>query len=182
MIEFVNGPNKEALPSKEEQKQLIHALKHCDHQQSTYFWLNMIYNNYYHFSNPSYAYYTPIFLQEIAKVARSRDSKIVVMGGQHSDTGHTSGLVLFQSNSLQEPCFVEDTYIRFTVKLSPSYKSTILNDVNVFHFLTNVPKVTYPLNKRGTVIVHNIPTWMDDKVAQSYLVSAGKLRVQRGMR
>jgi hypothetical protein len=184
MIDFVQGPNKEPVPSAEEQAEIIEALQNCDSEQSYYFWLNCIYNNFYHFSNQAYSYYPPTFLQEVAKIARSRDNKIIVMGNHHSDTGHTSGVIFHQPNATAAPygCFVQDTYIRFTMKMPSPYKLSVLNEFQVFHFLTNVPKVSWTVNKRGMIIVHNIPSWISNKVALDYYPAVtGNIRVLRSI-
>jgi hypothetical protein len=183
MIEFVRGPNNEPEPSKEEQQEIREALLNCTDPQSSCHWLNMIYNNAQHFFTSNYAYHTYTFLTEIVKIAKSKDNKIVVMGSHHNDTGHTSGVILHQPSQSSPPygCFVVDTYIRFTVKLPSPYKLHVLNEYQIFHFLTNVPQITWTQSKRGSIVVYNVPHDMPEVIALNYFpIVAGKLRVQRG--
>lgn len=160
MIEFVEGPHKELALKGKEKGIIEEALKNCSNSDNYYFWLNMIYNNADHFFNPAYSLYIPTYLREIAMIANSAQDKIRVMGSKHTDTGHSSNIILFQGNSRSVPlaAFVSDEYIRFTVKLAAPRKLNSLNEYSVFHFLVDVPSLLWTGKySRGTVILRNIP-------------------------
>jgi hypothetical protein len=170
MIVFENGPHGENAPSPIEQKKLTEALLNCLQANSFYYWLNMIYNNVHHFNNNSSPTNTYGFLQDIVKIASSAKNKLIVMGTVHKDPGHTSGLILHQSNLYSQPyeCFVSDSYIRFTIQLDGAYKLNVLDTNHVFHFLVSVPELLWANDTNGVIIVHNIPREMDDSTATHY--------------
>jgi len=175
MIEFVEfGEHK---MNKNKQPEIIEALLKCTSEESYYCWLNMIYNNEHHFYNNSYAYDTWQFLREVSQIANSPNDKLIVMGGIHSDTGHTSGLVLHQINNKSQPygAFVSDSYIRFSIKLKSPRKLSVLNESQIFHFLTNVPSVLWTPHKSGNILLYNIPQNFDYQNAEMYypIVSTG---------
>lgn len=169
MLEFIQfGEHK---LNKNKQPEITNALLNCASEESYYCWLNMIYNNATHFYNPSYSYDTWQFLKEISMIANSPTDKLIVMGGQHEDTGHQSGLILYQNNK-KEPIntFVSDSYIRFTIKLKTHKRLFVLNETQVFHFLIDVPQITWiPGNeKKGNILLYNIPHTFDKQTVQMY--------------
>lgn len=181
MIEFVNfGEHK---MDKDHQNAIKDGLLNCLNDASHYFWLNMIYNNVQHFSNSSYSYNTYQFLQDISMIANNKIDKITVMGGIHSDTGHTSGLVLYQvnQNTPSYGAFVSDSYIRFTIKLKSPQQLSVLNENQIFHFLIDVPTVLWTKEKYGNIIIHNIPYNFNEIIASTYYphVTNPKLIVHR---
>ena len=175
MIEFVKGPLNNDSLSFALQDKIKSALLSCNNPSSKYFMLNMIYNNYNHFSNPSYNIEPFVFLNEIANVANNKNSKmkIIVMGSEHEDTGHHSNIIQhhFSKSESTYGCFVKDTYIRFRVEIDTkniySYNMNILNTTHIFHFITDVPQVIWTKNKRGSVYVC-IPRDVPDSVAKKY--------------
>jgi len=175
MIEFVEGPHGEGKPSKMDQAMLAAALENCTDPNSFYCWLNMIYNNSQHFNNTMYAYHTWSFLQDISKIAKSKNGIIRVMGTVHQDPGHTSGVVLHQYNDYYPPygCFVSDSYIRFSLHMKETYKLNVLDEYHVYHFLTEVPDLLWTQNQQGSIIVASIPYDMDCNVALDYYPSLG---------
>jgi hypothetical protein len=169
MIEFIQfGPHK---LEKNKQPEIEEALSYCNSLESSYSWLNMIYNNQNHFFNPSYSYDILKFLEEIVMIADSPTDKLIVMGSIHEDTGHQSGLVLYQKTKKESVnTFLSDSYIRFTIKLQSHKKLSVLNETEVFHFLVDVPKVLWvPGNvKKGNILLFNIPPMFDDQTAHMY--------------
>lgn len=154
-------------------EEISEALKNCTSGDSYYYFLNMIYNNFYHFNNNSYAYDTQQFLTEISNIANSRNDTLKVMGGIHSDDGHSSSLIINENNSVNQ--FVSDTYIRFTIKLKSPKRLFVLNESQVFHFLVNVPKINWiPGNKKKeTLLIQNIPQNFDKRNAEMYYPNVG---------
>lgn len=181
MIDFVNfGEHK---MEKNHQNLIKDGLLNCLNENSHYFWINMIYNNVQHFSNSSYSHNSYQFLHDISTVANSKVDKITVMGGAHNDTGHTSGLVLYQLDQNIQPIgsFVSDSYIRFTIKLKSTQKLSTLNELQIFHFLIDVPTVIWTKEKHGNIIIHNIPWHFDNNTASNYYphVTSKKLKIYR---
>lgn len=186
MIEFVEGPHREPAMKGKAKEFIEDILRNCDKDDSYYFWLNMIYNNAEHFSNQNHALYIPTFLRELSMLANSTKDKIQIMGGKHFDTGHTSGIVLFQNGPRSAPyaSFVSDEYIRFTVKLSAPRKLSSLNEYMVFHFLIDVPTLLWTgAYKHGTVILRNIPYTFTQEQGEMYYpkVAMKNISIQREM-
>lgn len=184
MIEFVKGPNNEVVPTGKEQQYIEEVMTKCDLYESPFYWLNMIYNNQYHFNNSAYGSNTYTFLQEIVKIVKNKQNKIVVMGGFHQDPGHTSGLVVHQAKNNSQPhgCLVSDSYIRFIIKLPVPYKLFVLNEFQVFHFLMDSPTILWTPSKTGSILVYNFPDdrSMDELTASGYYPKTiGRLRVKR---
>ena len=184
MIEFVEGPHREPAMSGKEKALIEEVLKECSKDDNYYFWLNLIYNNAEHFFTSYHSLHIPTFLREISMIANSSKDKIQVMGGKHSDTGHTSTIVLFQNSprSAPQPSFVSDEYIRFTIKLAAPRKLSALNENSVFHFLVDVPSLLWTgSNTKGTVIIRNIPYTFTQEQGEWYYpkVSFAYVNVQR---
>lgn len=173
MIEFVKGPLNNDTLSSTLQDKFTKALLSCNDHNSKYFLLNLVYNNYNHFSNPSYNIDPVTFLNEVVQIASSKNSKmkIVVMGGEHQDTGHHSNIVQhhISNHEASYGCFVKDTYIRFRVELDAnniySYNMNTLNSTHIFHFITDVPEVIWTKNKKGYVYFY---------ISQSIPISVAK--------
>jgi hypothetical protein len=178
MIEFIEFGNHKMEKRKEEL--IKDSLINCFKDDSRYYWLNMIYNNSQHFSNSSYASNTWQFLKELSMIANSINDKVIIMGGIHKDTGHTSGLILHQPhrNSISHGAFVTDSYIRFIIKLKSPRKLSMLNDTQVFHFLVELPEVLWTPSKNGTLLVYNIPYDFSEEIATGYYPT-GYPRIQR---
>ena len=124
--------------------------------------LNTLFNNSYHFSNPTISYTADQFLREIDYVIASQEYTIDVMGSEHQDPGigHASYLIN-QTNVYGEiqPAFVKDTYIRFKITPTPAGKGKplkplcALNTTGVFHFLTQVPEIQQLNSPYGSVVM-----------------------------
>lgn len=183
MIEFVDFGEHKIKNNK--QSEIKEALLHCASENSYYCWLNMIYNNSNHFYNQSYSYDTWQFLKEIAMISASPTDKLIVMGGIHEDTGHQSGFILQQVNTMSNPVntFVSDSYIRFTIKLKAHKRMFVLNETQVFHFLVDVPKVLWaPQNeKKSIILLYNIPKNFDENYAKMFYpkIVNNKFKIKR---
>jgi hypothetical protein len=181
MIEFVEfGEHKldaELRPNVKD------SLQNCLNEESVYYWLNTIYNNVNHFYNNAYNYDTYLFLKEISQIANSPQDKLVVMGGIHADTGHTSGLILHQITKTAQPfgSFVSDSYVRFRIKYKSPRRQFVLNEYQIFHFLVDVPTVSWLSQNKGTIFVHNIPHQFDDEYASQFFpkVHSNKIAIKR---
>jgi hypothetical protein len=158
---------------KDRQEEISEALKNCTSGDSYYYFLNIIYNNFNHFNNNSYAYDTQHFLTEISNTANSINDTLIVMGGIHSDDGHSSSLIINENKSVNQ--FVSDTYIRFTIKLKNQKKLFVLNESQIFHFLVNVPQINWISgnNKKETLFIQNIPQNFDKRNAEMYYPNIG---------
>ena len=163
---------------KKNQEEIRQSLLNC--LENTYYhWLNLVYNNGYHFNNISYNYDINRLLREIHQIANSPGDKLIVMGGIHKDTGHSSSLVLYNpkargasgargvrdANGARD-AYVSDTYIRFTISLKSDRKLSVLIPDQIFHFLVNNPIIHWTSHNTGAFFVYNIPPQFDQENAQ----------------
>ena len=171
-IEFREFANHKL--EKKHHEEIQAALLNC--LENTYYhWLNLVYNNSHHFNNMSYNYDITKLLKEIHQIANSPGDKLVVMGGIHKDTGHSSSLVLYNPkagargasglNGARD-AYVSDTYIRFSIELKSPRKLSVLIPGQIFHFLVNNPNIQWTSHNTGTFFVYNIPPQFDQENAQ----------------
>lgn len=153
MLEFVPGPHRETVTDKQKQH-----IAHCFRKGSHSYMINLAYNNAAHFSSFHNQYNITQFLKEIDYLINSKEHKIQVMGGIHSDPfGHSSNMI-GQVVGFGEfyPAIVQDTYIRFNVLMDPKNpeKLQALDSVQTYHYLIEPPTLV-KLQQR-----HNIPVYV----------------------
>lgn len=110
---------------------------------STSYIINLAYHNIYHFSN-NQDYDVVDFLEDLHKLIDSKTFKVIVMGGEHMDTGHISQ-AFFQRDDNGVPQFmmVKDTYIRFKILCSNPRFLKVLNENKIYHYLTKPPTILW---------------------------------------
>lgn len=106
--------------------------------------INMAYNNPHHFSTELQHYDVLTFLEDMYKICESVTYKVIVMGGQHVDTGHVSR-ALFQVDDFGtlQYLMVQDTYIRFKVECSNERFTKVLQPNRIYHYLTRPPRILW---------------------------------------
>lgn len=167
-IEFREFANHKL--EKKHHEEIKGALLNC--LDNTYYhWLNIVYNNSYHFNNMSYNYDISKFLKEVHQIANSPGDKLVVMGGIHQDTGHSSSLILYNPNVKRtardaRDAYVSDTYIRFAIELKSPRKLSVLMPGQIYHFLVNNPIIQWTSHNTGTLFIYNIPVNFDEENAK----------------
>lgn len=169
-IEFREFANHKL--EKKHHEDIQGALLNC--LENTYYhWLNIVYNNSHHFNNMSYNYDINKMLKEVHQIANSPGDKLVVMGGIHQDTGHSSSLVLYNPNAKRasgangaRDAYVSDTYIRFAIELKSPRKLSVLIPGQIFHFLVNNPIIQWTSHNTGAFFIYNIPVNFDEESAK----------------
>jgi hypothetical protein len=168
-IEFIKFANHTL--EKRYHGDIKEALLNCLNDNTYYHWLNIVYNNSNHFNNMSYNYDITKLLKEVHQIANSPGDKLVVMGGIHQDTGHSSSLVLYNPSAKRtasgaRDAYVSDTYIRFRIELKSPRKLSVLIPGQIFHFLVNNPIIQWTSHNTGTFFVYNIPPEFNQENAQ----------------
>jgi hypothetical protein len=159
-ILFESGPRQQIATRKEKQI-IFDALSQCWHPDSFYFRLNMLFNNVEHFSNPMFDLPTKLFLKDVAKLVASSQDVLVVKGGIHQDPGHSSR-VIYQfgdyHGDYRTPCWVQDTYIAFTIQLADKNKKEyqVLRPSHTYHFLIDRPLITKCSLENQAIIINMV--------------------------
>lgn len=162
----------------ENAKQFI--LKELKKQSNSHF-INLAYHNPYHFSTQIQKYEVNGFLDDLHKLCDSVMYKVIVMGGEHMDTGHISQSI-FQVDDYGNPQFlmVQDTYIRFKIECSNPSFTNVLKPGHVYHYLTRPPTILWlSMDPRYHISVWNANTRPQHTI---YPLYDGYLRQELGNR
>jgi hypothetical protein len=156
MLEFVRGPHGQIITEDERA-----SITKCLTEPHTFCKeINKLYNNAWHFSSQQYNYDITTFLREISDMISSQYHTLQVIGGIHSDPGHSTSMI-GQYSQYQEfiPATVRDTYIRFKIIMDPKHTKMLraLDSISVFHFLTQVPFVLNLPMHSSPVYMQRIP-------------------------
>ena len=169
MIEFIKFGKHDNMLGQEK-REIEKAIIECNSNNSFYYWLNIIYNNSTHFYNSNYNYDITVFLKELERIAKSEIDKVIVMGGIHNDTGHTSGLIVQDiGKNEQIGIFVSDSYIRFRIELKHPKNLHVLNQNQIFHFIITVPTILWYPKPKGNIYVYNILNYITEEYARDLI-------------